>query len=234
MSEEIIINQEEQAEASETALLQQANEIVKVAESFVVTTDADYQGAGEYLRAIKQQQKRVSDFFEPFRSTAYAHYKTINDRKKESLAPLDAAEKIIRSKMGEYAKKKEDEQRVYEERRRAVAAKRLEQAMKDAEEAEAAGDAVGAEFARTEIEVMKDIVNGAPVKVKVEEAEGVSRARRWEICKINEAEVPVVFDGVVIRPVDTSAIMQIIKSKKGDVVIPGVKFEETVSHRIRT
>lgn len=234
MSEEIIINQEEHAEASETALLQQTNEIVKVAESFVVTTDADYQGAGEYLRAIKQQQKKVKEFFEPLRSAAHAAYTAINDRKKESLAPLDTAEQIVRSKMGEYAKKKEEEQRAYEERRRAVAAKRLEQAMKDAEEAEAAGDAVAAEFARTEIEVMKDVVNGAPVKAKLTESKCVTKVRSWVIREINDAEVPVSFEGTVIRPVDTSAIMQIIKSKKGDVVIPGVKFEETVSHRIRT
>ena len=62
---------------------------------------------------------------------------------------------------------------------------------------------------------------------------GVSYTKDWEIVSLNDAAVPVTFNGAVLRPVDRGAVMSLIRSSKGSVKIPGVEYRETVNTRFR-
>ena len=64
----------------------------------VIENDEQYQSASEFLRQVKTLLKKVEEFWEPMRSSAYDAYKKVNENKKEMMKPLEEAEKILKSK----------------------------------------------------------------------------------------------------------------------------------------
>lgn len=51
-------------------------------------------------------QKKVKKYWEPLRVSAKSTYDDVLARKKEMLDPLEAAEKILKGKMGDYSMEK--------------------------------------------------------------------------------------------------------------------------------
>ena len=93
--------------------------------------------------------------------------------------------------------------------------------------AEATGDALGAEMAMMEAEVMDDAAAVATVHLAAPKTKGISSRKGWEITGIDPDKVPVTLNGVVIRPVDEKAVMALIKASKGTIQIPGITYRET-------
>ena len=160
-------------------------------------------------------------------------YDDILAHKKEMLEPLKAAEKILKSKMGDYSMEKERKRRAQEEMMRKLAEQEMNRKLEEAAEAEAAGDATGAEYVMAEAEVLEGVSIGGSIVAQAPKAKGVSQSKTWKITGIDASKVPVSFEGVEIRPVDERAVMRLIKESKGTVQIPGVQYEETVSISVR-
>ena len=81
-----------------------------------------------------------------------------------------------------------------------------------------------------------EIIDSATVAVPTSPAKkvrGVSSSRDWELVSIDEAKVPVDVAGTVIRPVDSGAIMRLVRASKGTIKIPGVTYKETVRMSVR-
>ena len=116
---------------------------------------------------------------------------------------------------------------------RLLARQEMERKLEEAAAAEAEGDAVGAEFALAEAEVMEGVASSSVIRAKPPKADGVSRSRTWEIVEVDSSMVPVNFGGEEIRPVDLKAVMRIIKASKGTVQIPGIKYEEKTTIGVR-
>ena len=89
-------------DSPEDALNKEASLIEQKASSVAVTNDAEYAAAGELTKAVKQMQKKVKEYWEPLRVNAKAAYDEVLSHKKEMLDPLEAAEKILKGKMGSY------------------------------------------------------------------------------------------------------------------------------------
>lgn len=74
-----------------------------------------------------------------------------------------------------------------------------------------------------------DVVDSASRSVVVEaekiKADGASAGIDWEITAVDDAKVPVDFSGVCIRPVDTKAILKLIRATKGQIKIPGIVYK---------
>lgn len=206
---------------------QEVSRIEQAAYAVVITNDADYEKAGALLTGIKTQQKTVKDFFEPMRKTTKAAYDSVLSRRKDMTDPLDNAEKVIKSKMGDYQRKAEQARRDQEEKLRRAAEAEREKAFAAAVAAEASGDALGAEMAMMEAEVMDDAAAVATVHLAAPKAKGISSRKGWEITGIDPDKVPVAVAGMVIRPVDEKAVMTLIKASHGQIQIPGITYKET-------
>jgi len=217
----------------EDSLLREVSKIEADALRIVVKSDDDYARAGEVIRAIKQMNKHVSDYWEPVRKTAHENYNAILAKKKAMLAPVESAEKILKGKMAAYADRKEQERRDRERALQELARKEMEKKLAEAAKAEAEGDPLGAEFAMAEAEVMEAASKNSVGTTAAPKVSGVSTRKSWVITKVDLEKVPTEIAGAVIRPVDEKAVMQLIKATKGSIKIPGIEYKETVDIAVR-
>ena len=82
-------------------------------------------------------------------------------------------------------------------------------------------------------QVVESVAASATVVMNTPKTKGVSNARDWELESIDHEKVPIVFSGMVIRPVDEKAVMRLIRASKGTIQIPGIRYRETVKVSIR-
>ncbi len=202
--------------------------------SVEVTSDESYQYAAEITQSVKKAQKQVEEFWEPLRVATKKPYDEVLARKKDMLDPLKKAEKILKDKMGSFYIEKERRRKEQEEKMRRLAQAEVDKKLAEAIEAQNNGDVAGAEFALADAEVMDGIASTGVIPAQATKADGVSTSKSWKITSIDENLVPISLNGAVIRPVDQSAVMALIKASKGKIEIPGVKFEETVTISVRT
>ena len=217
----------------ENKLGRQVSLIEQKAESVVVDSDDGFAYAGELTKQVKQMQEKVTDYWEPMRKATYEAYKSVTDHKKEMLDPLASAEKILKKKMGAYTLQKEKERREREEELRRQAEAEMNRKLEEAAKAESEGDALGAEMAMTEAEVMENVVTTAVIKPEAPTMKGVSTTKTWKITKVDPTIVPTHVQGVEIRPVDEKAVLRLIKATKGTIKIPGITYEEDVAVSVR-
>ena len=203
----------------EEQLDEEVSLIEQKATALSVETDDDYIIASELTKQVKQMQKQVTDYWEPMRKSTYEAY--------------TAAEKILKRKIGDFAKKKEQLRLQQEEAMRKAAQEAMDRKLDEAAEAEASGDAIGAEFAMAEAELMEGVSVSGGVQASVPKVKGVSRSKTWKITKIDSEKVPISFAGMELRPVDEKLVLQLIKTSKGTISIPGVTYEEDVVISVR-
>lgn len=238
MNEQTVLEKQENnvlvLDTAERELGKEVSLIEKNAESLVIETDDDFKGASDLTRSVKTMQKKVEEYWEPMRLSTKKAYDDVLAHKKEMLDPLKSAEKILKGKITDYTVKQQEIQRKREEERKRLAQEEADRKLAEAIECQKNGDAIGAEMAMAEAEVMDDMAAGSNTAPQTPKADGVSMSKTWKITAINEEEVPIDINGAVIRPVDQSAIMALIKATKGKIKIPGVTYEETVTVSVRS
>ena len=217
----------------ETQLSKEVTSVEKMAVAMTIRCDEDFTEAGEATKIVKAAQKKVEEYWEPMRSSTYAAYKAVTDHKKAMIDPLKKAEKILKQKMSDYQTEQARKRAEEEARIRRLAMEEMNRKLEEAAKAEAEGDLFGAEFAMAEAQVMETASATATVTRPQAQVKGVTQTKAWRIKSINLAELPCEFGGIVIRPADERAIMQIIKASKGGAKIPGVEYEETVNISVR-
>lgn len=220
-------------DTAEETLGSQVGDILRYANGIVIETDEQYAQAGECAKEVKRLQKQVKDYWEPLRVSTKKAYDDVLARKKEMTDPLDAAEKALKSKIGTYAMAQEQKRREQEAALRRQAEVEMKRKLAEAEAAEAKGDAFGAECALAEAEVMEGVVAAGTISTAPAQVKGVTKSKSWRITSIDNDAVPTTFSGMMLRPVDESAVMALIKASKGQIQIPGIKYEETVNVSIR-
>lgn len=219
-----IIVTPEQTEQQMTTVVTQ---VEQAANNLVIDSDDRYGQAAALLTRIKGQQKSVTEFFEPMRLSTKAAYDSVLKRRKDMTTPLDKAEKVIKGKMGQYQQEQERKRQEQTAELRRLAEAEREKAFAAAVEAERSGDALGAEMAMLDAEIMDDAAAVACVQAAAPKAAGISTRTGWKITGIDADKVPVSIAGVAIRPVDEKAVMALIKATKGQVKIPGITYEQT-------
>lgn len=228
VKEGLVVQSEQEAQ-----LGKEISSIEKTAEALVIRTEEDYAYAGSILRDQKSLQKKIEDFMEPMRKASYDAYKAVMDRKNAMLEPLKKVERILKPKMAKYSMEQERLRKEAEEKMRKLAQAEIDRKLEEAAKAESNGDHAAAEYAMAEAEVL-DSVSSIPVQSKpTMKLTGISQMKTWEIKKIDLSKLPCEFAGALIRPADEKAIMALIKATKGNIVIPGVEYEETVSLSVR-
>jgi hypothetical protein len=202
------------------------------ATSLIISTEADYSNAGEFLKLIKTNTKTVQNFFEEIKNNAYASWKAICNKETDLTKPLQEAESIVKKGMANFAMEQEKIKHEKEAELRRIQAEMARKEAERAAELETQGKTEEAEIAfetALQIEDLKPAVIANANKV-----EGVSFSVDWEVAVMNEDVVPVSLNGVILRPVDVGAIKRLVKLAKGKIDILGVKITETKNMRVRT
>lgn len=221
-------------DTAEEKLGEEVSAIELQAESVVIATDKDYSMAGEATSNVKRLQKKVEDYWEPMRVSTKKAYDDVLAHKKEMLAPLKKAEQILKSKMSSYVLEQEHKRKEQEEAMRKLAQAETDRKFQEAIDASNAGDEVAAEFALAEAEVYDDAALNGSILKQTPKAGGVSTSKAWKITEIDSTKVPVTFSGMELRPVDEKRVMKLIKASKGNIAIPGIKYEETITISVRS
>lgn len=219
--------------AGEDELAVEVTDIEVRAEGLVVTDDQQYTEAGEFGILLKQKMAEVTAFFAPMKKAAHDAHKQVCDREKQMLTPLKNAESILKKSMGAYALKKEQERRAAEEAARRLAQEEADRKLEAAIAAEQSGDADAVKVAMIDAEIADSASRMVTVEPDTPKAKGVSVQKDWEITGIDLSKVPDTVAGVVIRPVDTAAVMKLIRASKGAIQIEGITYQETAKMSFR-
>lgn len=214
---------------AEEALKQETSLLEIQAEGTLVTNDEEYQSAAEFGRAIKAKANEITAFFKPMKDAAHKAHKEVCEREKKMLEPLAKAEKLVKQAMGAYVTEQERKRKEAEEAARWAAAAEAERKLADAISLEEQGREDEAAAAIEEAEVIDTVgssltISAAPPKVK-----GVTAKKDYEIVSVDGAKVPINFAGIELRPVDTAAVMRLIRASKGSIQIPGITYRETTN-----
>ena len=188
-------------------------DVAKTAGTEIVVTDAaTREVACEFLKAVKTQMKRVTDFWAEAKKKAAEAHKAVCAQEKALLDPLREVEIRVKAKIGAFdlAEKKRIEEE--EERRRIYAAEAASLAV----EAEAIGETELAKEA-----VAMAAIEAANVSIAPKTA-GVSTRFEWKARVVDPGKVPRMF-----LIVDEKALAAYAKATKGKCQVDGVEFYVT-------
>lgn len=203
------------------------------AEAIVIENDSEYSSAAEFGRKLKGAAAEVTAFFKPMKEAAHRAHSEICGREKVMLGPLQRAEATLKRTMGNYALLKERERKAAEEAARRRAQEEAERKLAEAIKAEESGNIDEAASAMVDAQMADSMSRNMAVVVEPPKAEGISQSKDWEITSIDTTQVPIELLGMMLRPVDDKAVMRLIRSSKGQIQIPGIKYKEIVKTSIR-
>ena len=203
-------------------LQQETNLAIVKASELAILDNKGYELAGAMLVELKTYAKRVEEYWEQPKKSAHKAWKDICAKEKTMLDPLEKAEKTIKTKMGEYQRQQEAKERAIREELKRRQREEAERLLREAEEKEAAGDILGADLALAQAELMEQ---SAPVAaIQQPNAAGVSSRKVWKARITDESQVPVEVAGIVIRPVDLSALNNLQRRQRVRLKLPEWSF----------
>lgn len=229
-----VISTELATQAEQELTLNKAvTEIEFQAESITIDTEQEYQDAADFGRMLKQKSSDVKEFWKPMKDAAHKAHTEICNREKAMLQPLVNAEKILKQTMSAYVAEQERKRREAEEAARKAAQEEADRRLQEAIALEDKGEKEAAAAVIEEAEIMDEAAATVTVAAEKPKASGVSTKKDWKITAIDDSKVPTTVAGVVIRPVDTAAVMRLIRATKGQIQIEGITFEEKVTMSFR-
>jgi len=199
--------------------------MVKRVTGLTITTDDDYSRGGDILKDIKARIKAVKDYWKAPKAAAQAAHKTLVDREKQMLKPLEDAEGTVKKTMLAYTT---EQRRIAEEAARKAREEEQARLAALAAQAEQQGDADSAAF-------MRDMMDTAePEQVQpTAAAKGVSVRTTWKARVTDPHLVPAYHSGYQLREIDMKMLNVLARQYEGGLDIPGVEFyrDETLSVR---
>ena len=217
-------------ELTESTVKQEALTVEQQAEAVQIATNADFENAAKILKGIKNSKQKFIDFFAPAKEATNAAHKAVVANEKACITPCDKAESIIKCKMLTYSQKVEAERRAAEEQARKAAREESDRLLAEAAKAEKSGDTMQATVNMAMAEQMESVK--PTVQIAAPKVTGVSKKKIWK-CRITDSsEVPVAVCGVCIRPIDTTAVMQLHRLNP-NIKIPGCTFYQDTQLAVR-
>ena len=228
-----------------------AMDLARIGKSLAITTQEGAEFATTFIRDAKTYYGEVEALLGPSRDAAHLAHKTITTKIKELIGPVEAEEKGVRLRLGDYQQRIERE-RLAEERRQqeaAEAAARAEHARLQAEadakalaeqahvqaladaEASAIEEALGEAVAPVVVELAPVVV--APVAAKVvtlaaPKINGLSGSTKWDFQLTNESQVPREF-----CMVDQVKLRRYVTAMGNAKPIPGVRIFQKFTPSVR-
>ncbi len=94
------------------------SDAVAQAERVEITNDQEYEVVGAFLKGLKAIRNEIASTFDPIAKKLHAAHKEVVAQKKRHSAPVEQAERIVRSKVGKYLAEKERLRREEEDKLR--------------------------------------------------------------------------------------------------------------------
>jgi hypothetical protein len=241
------------ATSTEPAKLErEVKEMAAVALAWRVTDQPSFTHAGQMLQGIRLYTKKVHDVFDPIVDAAHKAHKVAVDQRRNMLAPVEGAERVLRERMGTYEQEQQRLAREAElarqrEQERLEAEARAEAERLEAEQRKAAEDAALAVALQAEEQgdhetaeqivaqrvfippVMPTPVFAPPVSVVAPTAQGVSFRDQWEFEIFDEKAIPREY-----LIADRQKIGAVVRALKGQTNIPGVRVTKRRSAAVRS
>lgn len=230
-SKEVVVAQV--ATPEEAEIKDSVTNVERMASEIVIKSDADLQKAVDFVKTIKEKANRVTEFFGPMKDSAHKAHKSVCDREKEMLKPLQTAEKEVKTKIGDWTREQERIRIEKEAEMRRMAEAESARKLEEAAMLEAEGKTEEAEAALQDAQYTEEAAKSMTVTAAAPKANGLSTQKAWEITGVDTSKVPIEINGIEIRPVDTGAVMKLIKMSKGKAVIPGITYIETTQVSVR-
>jgi len=175
---------------------------------------------GEHIK------KAIEEKLDPIVSERHKAHKAATKFRYDLIYPIENCSQILMDKMKAYQRYQDEKQAAEKKKLEDEATARQEkECWEQAEELEKAG------ADKKTIDAVLELAND-PIK-EVHIATPILRSKTsfkqsWDIEVLNEDEVP---DQYIIKTVNIKAIKQIVKDKKGNIGVPGIRIFETTSTR---
>lgn len=210
----------------ETEFLTRVNLFAIFAETHVVHSIETYSYADKKITEGEHIKKTIKEKLDPIVSDRHKSHKEATKFRSAMIDPIENSSQVLMEKMKVF-QKEQDEKMAEEKKKLEDEAKQRQEkeCLKQAEEMEKAG------ADEATINAVLDLADGPAPEVHLATPilrSKTSFAPSWDIEVINEDEVPEQY---IIRTVNIKAIKQIVKDKKGNIKIPGIKINETTSTR---
>lgn len=199
---------------------------INEAKRFRIESQQDYERAGAFLIEIKRRAKQLKEYWKPTKEAAKAAHAQVCQREKEMLAPLEEAERVIKSGMAGYQMAVEIARQQAEQEARLRQQEERDRLLEQAAEREKDGDVQGAMVGMAMAEMVEDMK--VPSELKFRQASGTSTRTRWRARVIDEKAVPAYFGQIQLRRVDQSALDRLAAASCGAAQVPGVEFYQDV------
>ncbi|MDL2293187.1 hypothetical protein LJC60_00990 [Ruminococcaceae bacterium OttesenSCG-928-D13] len=194
------------------------------AHALEITGESDLRVAAGLMDGFKKAKKSVADFFKPMKDSAHRAHKEICAREKILLTPFDDADRAVKNKVTTYTAEQRRLAEIEAARIRAAQEAEAKRLVEQACEAEEGGDAASAEMLLKQAEITETIKVPVTTAPKVD---GISYRTTYSVEITDLSAVPCEIGGVVIRPVDESAVRRMAQMAKGQLNIPGIKIITT-------
>ena len=198
----------------------------------LIEDDASFESAAEYVKAIKAQVKKVTEFFKPMKEAAYRAHRHICERENMMLEPLKNADGVMQKAMGGYMRIKEIERQRAEAEVRRLAEEEAYRKLQEAEKLASEGKHEEAKAMEEDAMVVDSAVSAISLQADMPKVKGVYQTVDYVVTVTNSMLVPLSMNGVEIRPIDMKALKQLAKMSKGKVQIPGVVITEEIGTRV--
>ena len=214
-------------EEQKEVLVVQIDKLIAEMASVVVDSDEKYQYLEQWLRRNKETQKVVTTAYEQERTEAKAKYDAVLEARGKMLKPLELAESVARGKMVSWSterekKRREEEQRLMLEARKAKEAEVLEQADTLV--------AMGRVFESEKLISKEVVVTKASVAAKATETKVGKTMEKWVVSIVDMEAFIAYLPGMTLvqdcLDVNTSKLAALFK-KNGTKSFPGLKIEQT-------
>lgn len=216
----------------EQKLVSSGQLMIERANNMTVNSQDDYEQAAKALVEIKTRTKQIKDYWQKPKADAAAAHKTICDKEKEMLKPLNEAESIIKRTMVAYQnaveKARIEAEEAAKKRKQEETDRLLAQAIKAQEE----GNDHDAEINMAMAQMIDDM---NPVQsILRPKAAGTSIRKTWKARVINEKAVPAYVNGIEVRKISITALNDLAKMTNGTLEIPGVEFYQESTLSVKT
>lgn len=103
---------------NETAFVEQGERSLEQVRSMEITDQATYEVAIAYTKVMKELETQIKEYWKEPKKKAFEAHKAVTAKEKEMLGPVERAEKLLRTKIGAYNAKLEEQRRKEEARLR--------------------------------------------------------------------------------------------------------------------
>ena len=216
----------------ELQLRQEVSPVLAKAVNIAVQNAEQYSYAADFLKMLKEAQRKVKDYFEPMKTNTYQAWKEVCAKENQMLEPLGKAESEIKTKMLNYQRIEEEKRQAEQRRLQAIAD---EQARKEKERLEREAAKLKTPELKEKRLAQADAVISPIIEIQPEtpKVSGISTRKIWKaevVSKIDFVKAAVNDQNILaLLEIDVAKLNKIAQATKGQISYPGISFyEETI------